>query len=41
MAIMCSMKICTAKAGMCGHEKVMFGIVVLLVAGVGAYWFLG
>jgi hypothetical protein len=41
MAIMCSMQACTAKAGMCGHEKLMVGIVVLLVAGVGAYFLLG
>jgi len=26
---------------MCGHEKMMFGIAVLLVAGAGAYFFLG
>jgi hypothetical protein len=40
MAIMCSMQTCTANAGMCSHEKMMFGIAVLLVAGAGAYFFL-
>jgi hypothetical protein len=40
MAIMCSMQACVAKAGMCSHEKVMLGIAALLVAGVGAYFFL-
>jgi hypothetical protein len=41
MAVMCSMQACAAKAGMCGHEKMMLGIVVVLVAGVGAYFLLG
>ena len=40
MAIMCSMQACAAKAGMCGHEKAMLGIAVLLAAGVGAYFLL-
>lgn len=40
MAIMCSMQACVAKAGMCTHEKVMLGIAAVLVAGVGAYFFL-
>jgi hypothetical protein len=41
MAIMCSMQACTVKPGMCGHEKMMLRVVVLLVAGVGAYFLLG
>jgi hypothetical protein len=41
MSIMCSMQACKAQAGMCGHEKMMFGIAVLLAAGTGAYFFLG
>jgi hypothetical protein len=40
MSIMCSMQACKAQVGMCGHEKMMFGIAVLLVAGAGAYYFL-
>jgi hypothetical protein len=41
MSLMCSMQVCRAQAGLCGHEKMMFGIAVLLVAGAGAYFFLG
>ena len=41
MALMFSMQSCVAKPGMCGHEKVMLGIVVLVVAGLGAYWLVG
>jgi hypothetical protein len=37
---MCSIQACTAKAGMCSHEKAMLGIAVLLVAGAGAYFLL-
>jgi hypothetical protein len=41
MSLMCSMQVCKAQVGMCGHEKMMFGIAVLLAAGAGAYFFLG
>lgn len=41
MALMCSLQSCVAKPGMCGHEKVMFGIVGLVVAGLGVYWLAG
>jgi len=41
MSLMCSLQVCKAQAGMCGHEKAMLGIAVLLVAGAGAYLFLG
>ena len=27
MAIMCSLAVCKAQAGMCGHEKVMLSVV--------------
>ncbi|MGH7259515.1 MAG: hypothetical protein ACREI9_02390 [Nitrospiraceae bacterium] len=40
MSLMCTLQVCTAKPGMCGHEKVMLGIAVLLAAGVSAYFFL-
>ena len=40
MSLMCTLQVCTAKPGMCGHEKVMLGIAVVLAAGVGAYFFL-
>lgn len=41
MSVMCSLAICKAQAGMCGHEKVMLSVAALLVAGVGAYLLLG
>jgi hypothetical protein len=41
MAIMCSLAVCKAQAGMCGHEKAMLSVAALLVAGVGAYLLLG
>jgi hypothetical protein len=37
MSVMCSLAVCKAQVGLCGHEKVMFGVAALLVAGVGAY----
>lgn len=33
MSLMCSMAACKQKAGMCKHEKMMAGLVVLLVVG--------
>jgi hypothetical protein len=41
MSVMCSLAVCKAQAGMCGHEKVMLSVAALLVAGVGAYLLLG
>lgn len=41
MSLMCTLQVCKAQPGMCGHEKAMFGVAVLLAAGAGAYWFLG
>jgi hypothetical protein len=41
MSLMCTLQVCKAQAGMCGHEKAMFGIAALLAVGAGAYWFLG
>ncbi|HWI69966.1 MAG TPA: hypothetical protein VNS88_16615 [Nitrospiraceae bacterium] len=38
MAIMCSLAVCKAQAGMCGHEKVMFSVVALAAIGLGAYF---
>jgi len=37
MAIMCSLAVCKAQAGMCGHEKVMFSIVALAAIGLVSY----
>jgi hypothetical protein len=31
MALMCPLEGCKAKLGMCGHEKMMLGIVILVV----------
>jgi hypothetical protein len=31
MAMMCPLDGCKAKHGMCGHEKMMVGIVILVV----------
>ncbi len=33
MAMMCPLEGCKAKHGMCGHEKMMVGIVILMVVG--------
>ncbi len=33
MSIMCSMEGCKKTTGMCKHEKMMLGLVVLVVAG--------
>ena len=38
MSVMCSLAVCKAQAGMCGHEKAMLGIAVLAVVGLGAYF---
>jgi hypothetical protein len=38
MAIMCSLAVCKAQAGMCGHEKVMLSIALLTAFGLGAYF---
>ena len=35
MSLMCSKAACKAKAGMCTHEKMMAGLVVLLAVGFG------
>ncbi len=34
MSVMCSIAACKAKAGMCMHEKVATGLIVLLVVGL-------
>lgn len=38
MSVMCSMKVCTAKPGLCGHEKIMLAVVALLAVGGAAYF---
>jgi hypothetical protein len=41
MAIMCSLAVCKAQAGMCGHEKVMLSVAMLAAIGLGAYFLIG
>ena len=38
MAIMCSLAVCKAQVGMCGHEKVMLSVAALAAIGLGAYF---
>ena len=38
MSVMCSLAVCKAQVGMCGHEKVMLSITLLAAFGVGAYF---
>jgi hypothetical protein len=38
MAIVCSLAVCKAQVGMCGHEKVMLSIALLTAFGLGAYF---
>ena len=35
MAIMCSLAVCKAQVGMCGHEKAMLSVAVLAAIGFG------
>lgn len=41
MAIMCSLSVCKAQQGMCGHEKVMLSVALLAAIGFGAYILIG
>ena len=41
MSVMCSMAICKATVGMCGHEKVMLSVALLATIGFGAYFLIG
>jgi hypothetical protein len=41
MAIMCSLAVCKAQEGMCGHEKLVLSVAVFLVVGMGAFLLLG
>jgi hypothetical protein len=41
MSVMCSLAVCKAQEGMCGHEKVMFGVALLAAIGFGAYFLMG
>ena len=37
MSMMCSMSGCKTKTGMCGHEKMMVGMIVMLALGAVGY----
>jgi hypothetical protein len=41
MAIMCSLAVCKARAGMCRHEKAMLSVALLAAIGLGAYVLIG
>ena len=36
MSVMCSLAVCKAQQGMCGHEKVMLSVAVLAAVGLAA-----
>jgi hypothetical protein len=38
MAIMCSLAVCKARTGLCGHEKAMLSVALLAAIGLGAYF---
>ncbi len=38
MSVICSLAVCKAQDGMCGHEKVMLCVALLAAFGVGAYF---
>ena len=38
MSVMCSLAVCKAQTGMCGHEKAMLSVAVLAAIGIGAYF---
>ena len=40
MAIMCSLAVCKAQVGMCGHEKVTLSVAALAAIGLGVYFLL-
>lgn len=41
MSMMCRLQGCTRKHGMCGHENMMFVVMIMLMIGGVAYWFMG
>ena len=41
MSVMCSLAVCKAQEGMCGHEKVMLSVAMLTAIGLGAYFLIG
>ena len=41
MSVVCSLAVCKAQAGMCGHEKVMLSVALLAAIGFGTYFLIG
>ena len=41
MSVMCSLAVCKAQAGMCGHEKTMLSVAALAAFSLGAYFLIG
>jgi hypothetical protein len=41
MSVICSLAVCKAQAGMCGHEKAMLSVALLAAIGFGAYFLIG
>ncbi len=41
MSVMCSLAVCRAQEGLCGHEKVMLGVALLAAVGFGTYFLIG
>ncbi len=38
MSVMCSLAVCKARVGLCGHEKAMLSIALFAAFGFGAYF---
>ncbi len=38
MSIMCSLATCKAQEGMCGHEKMLLSVALLVAVGLGTYF---
>ncbi len=41
MSVMCSLAMCKAQQGLCGHEKVMLSVALIAAIGFGAYFLIG
>ena len=41
MAIICSLAVCKAQDGPCGHEKAILSVALLAAFGLGAYFLIG
>ena len=41
MSVMCSLAVCKAQEGLCGHENVMLRVALLAAIGFGTYFLIG